>query len=1443
MPILQQAGKLLRRALGQQRHVVQFRNWWLIELRQGCVEHPDFLPRLSSLLKEQKGVSHVTYSAEIERLVVRCETDHTITERDWQRWIVSVEKPLNLNRAFFAARTRFPAEQDTRLRSLLEMGLDLSSFAGGLLMRQVNERTFRFFSDLSALSALLENSEDLRRPLDLWVGEDNSELVLRLVATFGESFSQGWSGSLVDLLHRLHIWQTENERQRCWETLQEQCLESLMKQSTSELLPSDRPVPLPDGPVEAYQSTADKLSLAAFSTGMAFSHNLTRSFATLFTSVPRPALRGQESFNLELIKQLSQSNILVLNAEALKSLDRLTCVVLDASWLQQTRRVISTVLRLDEHMPELQALDERIRNPANEAGDFRLESVTSPDSLTETVAEWWQKTSEPLESLYLVYRKKQLRGAILVSAVTDHATESLLSRIRQQGLKVHLAKLDPNEETESLLRVGNLVADLQRQGDVVLAMGREEIIQGADLAVGLLSPEKRDWTRGADLLVTDPMAALWALLEASDLGNQAARQSVEMARIEAFSGLILSLDTPDRRSFSRIRLAANLATLGSMVNGRRLARKVKPMPLSLVDDFTPWHAMDTDSVLERLQSAASDTTPARPECNPDQPDSFVKLWLQEMSSPLVPILLTGAGLAAFTGAVGDALLIGGVMALNGVVGGRQRQQTEQQLQSMGMKTEQVYHTLRGSQECWIPADELRPGDRIFLQTGDLVPADARVLKATHLETDESSLTGESMPVKKGTAPSFSLVVSERSSMLWEGTALVQGEAEAVVVVEQSRSESRRSQAFVRPNFNGVEARLERLTDLTVPVAAFSGVAILLSGLSRGLPVQEVVGSGVSLAVAAVPEGLPIMATMAQLASASRLGEKGALARNPRAIEALGRMSVLCADKTGTLTEGRLALRLIAVDGEIEEVDSLTEASRQVLKLAWMACPDGVGKGKSRHFTDEAVGRAVLDRHPELGEALAGWTRAREMPFKSERGYHATLWQHEDETKRLCVKGAPEIILGLCNRWKRPDGVTEPLGDDGVTRFTELAHSLADRGFRILAVAERPARSLTLDRSKVSNLVFRGFLALADPVRASAREAVAQLADAGIQVKMITGDHPVTACAIARELNMGHSVEVLTGAQIQALSDEELGQSCQSVSVFARVTPSQKARIVKALQTRGEVVGMTGDGANDAAAIRLAEVGIALGSDCSVAAQQAADLLVMDSRIETIVSAVLEGRSLWTAVRDAVALLVGGNLGEIGFTLIAGLLEGRSPLNARQLLLVNLLTDTLPALAVALRKPDKVKATQLMEEGPDASLGEALTREIQWRAGLTGSVTTFSWMLDRWLRGPERASTVALLTLIGSQLGQTLLAGKGSRDVLLSSTAALAALAVIVETPGLNRFFGCSRPGILGWTGAIGSVLASVGGAALLPKLEQAAREQESRFEERVRTWVSSEERV
>ncbi|NUW46470.1 cation-translocating P-type ATPase [Nonomuraea rhodomycinica] len=729
------------------------------------------------------------------------------------------------------------------------------------------------------------------------------------------------------------------------------------------------------------------------------------------------------------------------------------------------------------------------------------------------------------------------------------------------------------------------------------------------------------------------------------------------------------------------------------------------------------------------------------------------------------------------------------------------------------------------------ADDLVPGDVIELRAGDAVPADARLVEASGLELDESTLTGESRLVAKSAAPTAAPAVADRTSMVYQGTTVAAGHGLAVVVATGEATVAGRTARLAAAGSppTGVELRLRALSRRILPVAIGSGVALMATELLRGAPPAAAVTPAVSLAVAAVPEGLPFVATVAELASAKRLSARDTLVRNPSTIEALGRVDVLCFDKTGTLTEGRISLGRVS-DGRIERsVEDLSPELRAVVAAALRACPRYEDGRAIPHPTD----RAVVEGAERLGvlpaDGLAGWRRVDELPFEPARGYHAVLGTYgtgaygtgaygtgtygpgeEGGTRQvLSVKGAPEVLLDRCTTLRRGAG-TAPLDAAARRELEEEVERLALQGHRVLAVAERPASSRAdLDESRIERLSFLGFLGLADPVRPTAKRSVEGLMRAGVRVVMITGDHPSTAEAIAAEINAVNGGRVMTGPQLDEVDDGALEEVLRDVTVFARVTPEHKARIVAGLRRMGRVVAVTGDGANDVPAIRLADVGVALGSRATPAARAAADIVVVDERIETIIDAIVEGRAMWGSVRDSLGMLLGGNIGEIVFTLGSSLLTGRSALNTRQLLLVNLLTDMLPAMAVAVRPPGAADPDRLLTEGPEASLGAALTRDIHLRAITTAAAATAAWLLGRTTGTRGRADTIGLVGLVAAQLLQTLAVGGRDRLVMLASLASLAVLAVIVSVPGLSRLFGCRPIGPLGWGIALGCAAAAV----------------------------------
>lgn len=752
--------------------------------------------------------------------------------------------------------------------------------------------------------------------------------------------------------------------------------------------------------------------------------------------------------------------------------------------------------------------------------------------------------------------------------------------------------------------------------------------------------------------------------------------------------------------------------------------------------------------------------------------------------------------------------------LNAVVGGVERYRAEKAIAALEQSESQQVTVMRDGQEQQRTADQLVPGDVVRLRAGDVMTADCRIIESNNLEADESSLTGESLPVAKGVKPSFASAVADRSSMLYQGTSIAAGEALGLVVATGDQTEARRGLRGLgqQARESGAEARLRSITDATLPLSLGSGALVVASGMLRGRSLQQLVGTGVSLAVASVPEGLPLLSTAAQLAAAKRLSRRGALVRNPRAMEALGRVDVVCADKTGTLTEGKLRLHAVSDGQQSQRLDQLDDSHRRILSASVRASPRQ--KQELTHPTDRAVVEGAKQIDVTVDQDSGAWECEDEIPFKPSIGYHASLGQAGGRAV-VAVKGAPETVLPRCARWKS-NGSVRALDDEARAQLDRELDRMAESGLRVLVVADREVEQAeAIDESQIESLTFRGYLGLADPVRKAAVGAVEQLEQAGVTVIMITGDHPATARNIAKELGLPDEA-VLTGADVESMDESTLVRHLERKAVVARATPSHKVRIVQALQRKGKSVAMTGDGANDAPAIRLADVGIALGEGATSAARGAADLIVVNERIETIVDAIVEGRAMWASVRDAVSILIGGNLGEIGFTLLAGIASGGEPLNARQLMLVNLLTDIAPSMAVAVQPPPRESSEELLRGGPKAALGQAMTRQIVWRTLVTCAGASGAWVTGRLTRARD-PSTVGLLALVGSQLGQTLAAGRRDRKVLAASLGSAAALVAIVQLPPTSRLFGCRPVGVIGLASAAGASALSVVAARLQPK--------------------------
>jgi len=1323
--------------------------------------------------------------------------------------------------------------------------LELVAEAVGLVIGTGLKLTFlphsRLAGALASGLAVVRSVPRLRRPLEERYGPDRTALGLDLTISLLQGPAQRPLNALVGLAEKTAL-QSELQAQRTLFRQRENTLCAGPGASPPRPIPR-RPVPLPRGPIEEYSDRAWAVALGGFGISFLSTRSVQRAFGALFGGLPRPAKLGREVFSAGLSRLLAARHMLVLDKDALRRLDRIDCLVLQGDLMQGGAATIGRLAYCHG------ADEERTRKIADSLFDataplniqeddgYRLAPLGRTEiSLPAAMREEEENLCKSGELVLTLERNGQLLALVEIRIRSRVGIEELVQAAHDSAMRVVVASSDP-EVLQSIPADDTMgggdalwrgVRELQREGRVVcvVAQGDSRALDVADLSVALV-PAGSQVPWSAHILCRDDLTDVRLLIEASRAARDVSRQSVNVALGAASLGALASVGGLLPMTTSRVLTVVNLASLMSMANGVRLSGEFSRRPLPPPRDPTPWHALDPNGVMTRLgtrpDGLARNDALSRLRTTENKKSAASELISavgDELFNPLVPLLAAGAGLSAIAGSVADSAMVGGVVVLNAAFGGVQQFRTERAINDLSKAAKIPVLVRREGRAEQIDSDRLVKGDVILLGSGDLVPADCRIVEAIGLEVDASGLTGESLPVAKNPSPSFHESVADRSSMLYAGTTVASGKATAVVVATGAATEAHRGAVSFRApvRASGVEQRMRQLMDLTAPVAMAAGVGVIGAGLLRGRKMDEVVGSAVSLAVASVPEGLPLLATAAQLAAARRLQKQGALVRNVRALEALGRVDTICLDKTGTVTEGAIVLGQVSDGSTVEEIQGISGGRRVVLSSALRASPPRPGDLSRADPVDVALWRAAEQLEVSVRENIPIWQRLSEIPFEAGRSYAAVLGESEDGPL-LSVKGAPEALFPRCTTRRDENGELQVLSPALRGELEQAAHELAEKGLRVLAVAERTFHEdHELSTDSVVELCFIGLIAFSDPVRPTAKKALEELRRAGLRPLMITGDHPSTAQAIAVELNLAPDLQLMTGAELASLDENTLLSRVSEVDVFARVSPSQKVRIVRALQKKGRIVAMVGDGANDAPAIRLASVGVAMGQHCAEAARNAADIVLSDARVETLVRAIIEGRALWDSVRDAVSILVGGNLGEIGFTLLGGLVSGRPPLSPRQLLLVNLFTDVAPATALALRAPEKKRIEDLSQLGPDASMGWRLDRDIGARAVVTASGAGTAWAISSLIGDRKGASTTALLALVGTQLGQTMTSGERSRQVIMTNILSTLGLAAIIQTPGLSGAFGSRPLGPLGWSIAVASSAGATAAGRYVPDL-------------------------
>lgn len=689
----------------------------------------------------------------------------------------------------------------------------------------------------------------------------------------------------------------------------------------------------------------------------------------------------------------------------------------------------------------------------------------------------------------------------------------------------------------------------------------------------------------------------------------------------------------------------------------------------------------------------------------------------------------------------EPAIILAIVVLNAILGVLQEARARRSLESLKQLSAPLAFCLRDGNVSSIEAAKLVPGDIILLETGHLIPADARLLTSLSLSVEESMLTGETHPVEKGTAPLPSHITSlaDKTNMVFSGTMVVGGSGTAVVTATGMNTELGQIADLISsetPPDTPLQKKLNHTGKLLGFLALAICILIFFLGIIKKQPLLEMFMTSVSLGVAAIPESLPALVTIMLSLGVERMAGKRAIIRRLPAVETLGSATVICSDKTGTLTENKMTLTA---------KHSLVDGPKLLSFFALSS------RGHSPMET--AIQQYVLAQSLPLEQWEKSYPFVDEIPFDSKRKRMTTM-HSSPEGLRCITKGAPEIILSRCTDILTKEGI-KPLSSLRKKHLMDILQVYAKDALRVLAVAYRDFPSKTKSTWKDScdrDMIFVGFAAFMDPPRKEAAFAVSRCKRAGIRPIMITGDHKLTACAIGRNLGICQNEnEVLTGPEIEKMSDSELSRVIYQYTIYARVSPTHKVRLVKAFQSQGEVVAMTGDGVNDAPALQKADIGCAMGKSGTDVAKNAADMVLMDDNFATIVDAVEEGRGIFQNIKKAVHFLLSCNIGEI-MTIFAAILLGHSsPLLPVQLLFINLVTDSFPAICLGLEAPEKDIMNQPPRSNKKSLFDGGNMFRIFVEGLLIGSLALFAYLFGVRTGNRDTGSTMCFAVLSLSQL--------------------------------------------------------------------------------------------
>ena len=788
--------------------------------------------------------------------------------------------------------------------------------------------------------------------------------------------------------------------------------------------------------------------------------------------------------------------------------------------------------------------------------------------------------------------------------------------------------------------------------------------------------------------------------------------------------------------------------------------------------------------------------------------SVLQVFLEQFKDLLVVILIVAAIISMLSGQGESTIVIFAVLILNAILGTVQYFKAEKSLESLKAMSSPTAKVLRGGAKVEVPSKEVVPGDIVFLEAGDLVVADGRVIENFSLKVNESSLTGESEGVEKTeeVIPGEKVALGDQKNMVFSGSLVTYGRATVVVTGTGMHTEIGKIASLMNQTQQRKTPLQQSLDDFSKKLAVIIlAICVVVFGLSlyREMPILDSLMFAVALAVAAIPEALSSIVTIVLAMGTQKMAKENAIIKDLKAVESLGSVSVICSDKTGTLTQNKMCVQKIYADGQLLDGKDLqlpNDPQRLLLKIAILASDatsvDGADIGDPTEVALVQLGDlfgveevAYRQQHPRLGE----------IAFDSDRKLMSTL--HDiDGTSTLLTKGAIDVMLGRATKIFTSKGVL-PLDEAGKQEILRVNNALSEQGLRVLAFGYRPldaVRPLTLEDE--TDMTFVGLISMIDPPREESVQAVADAKRAGIRTVMITGDHKVTATAIARKIGIFTDGDMaLEGVELDAMSDEELDQKLAKIAVYARVSPENKIRIVDAWQRKGRIVSMTGDGVNDAPALKKADIGVAMGITGTEVSKDAASMILEDDNFATIVKAVLNGRNVYENIKNAIQFLLSGNMAAILCVLFASIVGLPMPFAPVHLLFINLLTDSLPAIAIGMEPARKDLLDRKPRDPKEPILNRSLLGKIFGQGLLIGIATMAAFYIGYGsTQNAALAMTMAFATLTLARLfhgfncrGEKSIFRLGlssNKYSLMAFAAGIVLLAAVLLLPFLETLF-------------------------------------------------------